>query len=247
MTKGYQAKYHYGDLFTSKYMRMRYGQNLDLIKPKILSSDHVDVLDIGGYTGDLFQLIKQSFPTKTQKINYLILDYDNDGMDAAKERGIKVKTMDFNFQDIESQVKGEKFDIIICTEVLEHLLDPAKHIQAINNLLKTDGVALISLPNENTIFHRVFAVTGMGIDQYAFDLYKHLHFPTIKQARDFVSKYLTIKDYRYYINFSGKGSRLEWVGKILTLIPDPIWYKLTNFFPGLLARGTIFLCLKKKA
>lgn len=38
------------------------------------------------------------------------------------------------------------FDVIICSEVLEHLNSPEKGVETIKSLLKDDGVALITVP-----------------------------------------------------------------------------------------------------
>ncbi len=42
--------------------------------------------------------------------------------------------------------KDEKFDSIICSDVLEHLQDAAKAISEMHRILKKDGVALINIP-----------------------------------------------------------------------------------------------------
>ncbi|MEJ7730205.1 MAG: methyltransferase domain-containing protein [Polyangiaceae bacterium] len=45
----------------------------------------------------------------------------------------------------------ETFDRIICTEVLEHTMDPDAVLAAIARLLKRDGVAVITVPNDTLI------------------------------------------------------------------------------------------------
>lgn len=42
---------------------------------------------------------------------------------------------------------GERFDLIICSEVLEHLDDPVSLIRTIAGLMKPDGLAIITVPN----------------------------------------------------------------------------------------------------
>lgn len=241
----YSAEVHYGNLFSDPYMVKRFSQNTDFIKRKMAeSTQKTHILDIGGYTADTFEFMKK-YGVDISKINYTVLDYDETALAIAKKRGASVIRMDFNFESISEVVKGKKFDIVICTEVLEHLLDPARHIKEFPSVLNGNGVAIISLPNENTVFHRIYSLIGMGIDQCAFELYKHLHFPTIRQAFSFVSKYFNIVDHTYYINFGGKRTKFEVFAGFLRLIPDPLWYRLTNVMPGLLARGTIFYCEKK--
>ncbi len=235
----YSADLHYGDLPQDKYVLLRYDQNFSLIRKK-LESKECNILDVGGYCGDLFNYIK-STGFDVSNVNYHILDYDDTALDIAKKRGITTYKIDFNYDEIDKIVGDKKFDVIVCTEVLEHLLDPARHISKFPKLLKDDGVCLISLPNENTIFHRLYSLFGLGIDQCAFELYKHLHFPTIKMSRAFVSKYFDISKEKYYMNFSGKGSRLGFFGVALKIVPDWAWKRLTSIAPTLLARGVILL------
>jgi len=101
------------------------------------------------------------------------------------------------------------------------------------------------LPNENTLFHRVVSLFGLGIDACAFEDFKHLHLPTIKQSQRFVKKYFNITQKTYYINPGAKGSRAEPLGFIFTLVPDSFWMLLAALAPGLFARGTIFVCTKR--
>lgn len=239
----YEASNHYGELLKSNlYVQRRMLQGLELIKPKIKNNSKI--LDIGGYMGDFLTLIKED-GIKIEDMEYHIVDYDETAMKIAQKRGAITHKIDFNFQDITDIFGKEKFDLIICTEVLEHLLDSKKHISKFKKLLRNDGFCLISLPNENTIFHRIFSLFGMGIDQCVFELYKHLHFPTVKQSEKFVSDYFKIEKKEYYINMSGNGSRLSWASGVIGIIPDIFWQFLANILPGLFARGTIFYLTKK--
>lgn len=43
-------------------------------------------------------------------------------------------------------IPGDRFDLVICTEVLEHTLKPFKAVAEIRRLLKPGGLALVSVP-----------------------------------------------------------------------------------------------------
>ena len=131
----------------------------------------------------------------------------------------------------------------MCTEVLEHLLDPAYYLDCFAGLLKSGGLCIVSLPNENTVFHRLYSVLGYGIDSCAFADYgthKHLHFPTLSQSRGFLSSRFIIDVEEYYIDPSGKGSRFSFIGKLFTALPDSFWYMLSSCLPSLFARGGVW-------
>jgi SAM-dependent methyltransferase len=57
------------------------------------------------------------------------------------------KHVTFLCGDISALDAAAKFDIIICSEVLEHLTDPGDMIQRIKTRLAEDGLILITIPN----------------------------------------------------------------------------------------------------
>lgn len=69
----------------------------------------------------------------------------------------KVETLDIDAQskatyiaDIcmnnEKTIQGERFDFVVCTEVLEHTLQPFDAVNEIKRMLKPGGVAIVSTP-----------------------------------------------------------------------------------------------------
>jgi len=137
-----------------------------------------------------------------------------------------------------------KFDRILCLEVLEHLQFPHKTLASLVDLLKDSGTIVISLPNEASLFHRLRSLSGT-VDQECFsESGKHLHLPSLKQARSFVEKYLTIQKVEYYIS-DGCGTRTPFLRGILKAIPKRFLKLLASFCPSLFARGFIFQCVKK--
>ncbi|MBT9165202.1 MAG: putative S-adenosylmethionine-dependent methyltransferase [candidate division WS2 bacterium] len=224
---------HYGDLSTDKYVNKRLEKYGTLLKPYLVNGKN-KILEIGCYTADLLSFLPS-------QVEYWGIDFDDKALEIAKQRGAKIVKCHL---DVDELPITDRFDIVVCTEVLEHLLNPIKMVDNIKKLMKDNGVTIISLPNENTLYHRVMSFFGKGVDMCAFELYKHLHLPTVRQSEEFVAKHFKIIKKDYYINPSAKGSRSEWLGNILTKIPDPFWEKMARLFPGLFARGVIFLCCK---
>jgi len=221
-------KLEYKNVLEDKYSKIRLEILYDLMKPFIKQS--VKILDIGCYTGDLLKFLPSS-------VDYYGIDDDEKALQIAQKRG--AKTIKLNLEN-EQIPLGQQFDIIIAAEVLEHLKDPEKLILQVKHLLKEDGVVLISLPNECTIYHRLKVLFGKGIDGTGFAPHYHLHFPTIKQNNEFIGRYFEIIKKHYWVHL-GTG-KME---KILSVIPFSLWQKLVNLFPSLLARGVIYLCQLK--
>lgn len=211
---------------SDKYVKLRFEIYKSLLSP-FLKPD-IKLLDIGCYTADLLKLLPPF-------VDYYGIDSDKSALKIAEERGAKILEIDVENEEIHLD---QKFDIIIATELLEHLKDPEKLVLKIKYLLKENGVVLISLPNECTLYHRLKVLIGKGIDGTGFLPHYHLHFPTIKQNIEFLEKHFKIlkKSYWHHI---GVGGKLE---KLISKVPDRFWIILANLYPSLFARGGIYLC-----
>lgn len=55
------------------------------------------------------------------------------------------------------------FDLVICTDLLEHLYNPKLVLSEIHRVLKSDGYALVSVPNHFIWYMRIRILLGKGI------------------------------------------------------------------------------------
>lgn len=206
-----------------KYARDRVMKSARLLLPFIKDTD--TVLDVGCFT----QEAKKYFP---RSVKYIGIDQKQFHKDT------KVIELNHGFHPIPCSHA-------LCLETLEHLVDPEDTLRSVYDSLQDNGLLVVSLPNEATLFHRLRCLAGV-VDNGCFHSEgKHLHLPSLKQAREFVQSLFLIEDEKYYISPSACGSSHEWMGKLLMLIPDRIHYGLAAALPGLFARGFIFL-LKKR-
>lgn len=203
------------DLHEDKYARLRLKRSVELLQAEPLHS----VLDIGCHQKEALRYLPAG-------CNYVGMDHiyghDFDG-------GIPV---------------GKIYDRILCLEVLEHLKYPRQTLRSIAKHLHPDGICVISLPNEATLFHRIRSLFGV-VDAECFgEAGKHLHLPSLKQSMFFVSAVLQVDQIFFYIAPSCRGSRQQGLGILLSIIPDRVWQFLADKFPSLFARGFIFMCRK---
>mgnify|MGYP001561617596 CR=1 FL=1 len=134
----------------------------------------------------------------------------------------------------------------LCLETLEHLIDPYDTIESIYKSLPEEGYLVVSLPNEASAFHRIRCLLGIVDGECFSGQGKHLHLPSLTQARQFLhGQYFRILNELYYVSPTAAGSKQAWVGRIISLIPDTIWQLLADRFPSLFARGFIFLLQRK--
>lgn len=97
---------------------------------------------------------------------------------------------------------AQSFDRIICTEVLEHTVDPHAILRAIARLLRKNGVAVITVPNDPLILRLKQAVrltpVGWALRnkvEWGGDKY-HLHVWTPAQFRQLLAQHFRVLAYR---------------------------------------------------
>ena len=105
--------------------------------------------------------------------------------------------------------KDMAFTYIICSEVLEHLLDPSAAIKEMARVLKTEGTVVISVPNESMINRIKKILIHFGIFKWLFqdrgnysDMSErmedewHLHAFELKEWLDLFRKHFKITHLR---------------------------------------------------
>lgn len=206
-----------------KYARDRVMKSARLLLPFL--KDGETILDVGCYTHEA----KKYFP---RTVKYIGLDV------TAFHAQTQVVDLNHGFSPVPCSHA-------LCLETLEHLIDPEDTLESLSKSVSDSGAIVVSLPNESTLFHRIRCLCGT-VDAGCFSAEgKHLHLPSLKQSRAFLSKWFDIVLERYYIAPSAVGSSHQWLGRILCLIPDGFHQWIADKFPSLFARGFIFL-LKKK-
>ena len=134
----------------------------------------------------------------------------------------------------------EIMDRVLCLEVLEHLVQPILTLRSIRNCLKDDGIAVVSLPNEASLFHRLSALFGT-VDRQAFSLSgKHLHLPNLKQSKDFLSTVFEVEKVIPYVS-RGAGTTSKGASTLMRIIPLWVLKLMAKLIPSLFARGFIFV------
>jgi SAM-dependent methyltransferase len=85
--------------------------------------------------------------------------------DSATSRGIPTIVA-----DLASTVplESEKYDLVLCVDVLEHLLDPTHCVEEARRILKPNGLLVVNVPNHFTLSGRLRIILGSGIDSIKF-------------------------------------------------------------------------------
>jgi 2-polyprenyl-3-methyl-5-hydroxy-6-metoxy-1,4-benzoquinol methylase len=110
------------------------------------------VLDIGCATGRLGATIKKLRDA-------VVVGVETDAAFAKEAESNLDRVILDRAENAASVLRGERFDAIVCADVLEHLEDPQGTLRSLRPLLGTPGVVVVSLPNVR--FYDTFVQLGL--------------------------------------------------------------------------------------
>jgi len=113
-------------------------------------------------------------------------------------RGFRVRLLKGELHELD--LPSASFDRIICTEVLEHVVDPESILEQIRRLLAPDGRAVVTIPNDHLInnLKRIVRKSGFGLlppfrrISWGGDHY-HLHVWRADEMRCVLSQFFQIE------------------------------------------------------
>ncbi|GGC11168.1 class I SAM-dependent methyltransferase [Cellulomonas carbonis] len=126
----------------------QYDTTLD---PSVSNNSHVQlldlvggnktVLDVGCATGYLgAELVARGCVVDG-------VEYDADAAATAAKALRHVVVGDLTTLDLDAELEGRRYDVIVCGDILEHLADPAPVLRRLVGLLAPGGSVVISMPN----------------------------------------------------------------------------------------------------
>ncbi len=205
--------------YTGRYMQwkiMNFVLKSFVKEAKRFNNRPLRVLDIGCNNGDLIFHISNMYPGyyfTGVDINSCLIAYANKRADFRQDKRIKFFEGDCEHLNFDSK----SFDIIIITDVLEHLLNPEMAVKEIYRLLDDTGLAIISVPNGNNLFEYSFMKSLKRVissrlifkpryDKEKGDGYSRGHvsmFSRRKWIRLFEEQHLQVKGYQRGAMFYG--------------------------------------------
>ncbi|MBM3255081.1 MAG: class I SAM-dependent methyltransferase [Candidatus Omnitrophica bacterium] len=126
----------------------------------------------------------------------------------AREKGIKVYDYDLN-SDWGNSIK-EKFDLVLCGEIIEHIFDTDKLLHNIYSVLKEGGLLVLSTPNLAALGRRVFLLFGINpLTEVTARRYDsgHIRYFTLASLKKLLKEngFIVTKFKSDYVSFYTKG------------------------------------------
>lgn len=133
---------------TDVYANAKY----EVILSWLAQKDNLTILNAGCGSGEMCVLLAQTNPTWTIDG----IDLDQQGLEMSKEivSALALANVNIYESSIESwaQTQTNKYDVILCTDVLEHIEDDVQAVRDLHTMLAKDGVLYITVPALQAVF-----------------------------------------------------------------------------------------------
>ena len=121
-----------------------------LYKLRRLRSTGLSVLDVGCGAGMTLRHLATLEPRKISR--YVGIDLAAERL-RSRYRDIRDIEVDFHNVDLDYPWNFGEFDVVWCSEVIEHLMDDSGQLEKIGRALKPEGMALITTPSLDFVQH----------------------------------------------------------------------------------------------
>mgnify|MGYP005848694285 CR=1 FL=1 len=151
----YQAKYYNKGDYSAIHPYI--DRKIGIIKRYFSNFNNLSILDIGCYTGEV------TAELKLLGAKAIGCDISLISLQKAKEKNVEVVQVDVSDN---IPFKDNSFDLVYCSEVIEHLMDTDKFLIEIKRTLKTEGLLFLTTPNIVALKNRFRLLFG----KYPFNL-----------------------------------------------------------------------------
>jgi SAM-dependent methyltransferase len=114
----------------------------------------ISALDVGGGYGWMLNTVREADPRVKETF---VLDFDDSSRQKAEEAGHV-----FYAQRVEEFTSTRTYDFILMLNIIEHVADPLRVMQAISKVLSPAGAVLIKTPNVDTLDRYLFQHHNWG-------------------------------------------------------------------------------------
>ena len=177
-------------LYDSPVRRFLSRKRLKAIRESVDSvKDAKSVLELGCGHGEVLEAIYEP------DVEYLGIEINPNSVELAKERFKGKSNITIIAGDIRKlENLTDKFDVVICTEVIEHIPDPREVLLEIKRVLKPDGTFVSTVPFEYLlVFLRLLILPLRLLQKKGIFINAHLHYFTKRSYRKLLEQYFDVE------------------------------------------------------
>ena len=138
---------------------------------KYLNYKPRNIIDLGTADGEMLYDLSISFPDT----EFLGVEYSRDLVEIAHQKNLSnVKIIEGDVNEVHKLVEV-KFDVVIATAIIEHVDNPEVFMKRVYDLLKTDGILILTTPDP--IWEHIATFVGHLQDE------QHNEVPNLKRLR----------------------------------------------------------------
>ena len=156
--------------------RMTYRDILKHVSVKLCRFPQASVLEVGTGSGFLLQILEDKYPEATIHG----LEYDPRLVEITRSKLKRAQIVEGNAESFEIKTK---FDVIVSSQVIEHLFHPESMLDCVHRHLKPGGIFVMTTPNLGCLSARVMGKKWHG---YRSD---HVALKTFQQWVEFVESH----------------------------------------------------------
>jgi SAM-dependent methyltransferase len=156
--------------------------------------------------------------------------HDFKQLDASQNRaGKEYAKVDYVSDIISIPVPDSSFDVLICTEVLEHVPEPIRALKEFSRIVKPGGVVLLSAPLAGFVHQEPYHFYG-GFSPFFYQKFlKEFGFKDVRVMKnEGFFKFYGMMGVRFVESLSPKNVSKNWLIQILWA---PFWCLLVLFLP----------------
>jgi len=193
--KGEQAQEYESSVFGMRYIHLlKIKKIIELIREIInFNRNPIKLIDIGCGDGYLLKEIAKDFP----QIDLFGIDLSENRVETAKKFVPRAVFKTGDAQDV--PFKDETFDIVVCSEVIEHCPDDMKVLAELYRILKTNSFLILTVPNLYTLESISKLLIGKRIAPPPYHLREYSYNQLIRKIKESGFKILKFQSIGFYI------------------------------------------------
>lgn len=125
---------------------------------------------------------------------------------ARNEYGLPVQTGTLE----ESTDRIDRFDVLIATDVIEHVASPQRFASAARRVLRPDGIAIIETPNWDSIWRRLGGSAWLGLNRFHLHLFNSRSLTTLMRRCGFAACRAATTTHFAYSRWGNRPELMRW-------------------------------------